>query len=89
MWDAKGKPNEVGTSENTKQVLKIVMDERKLNVCEIAEMVNISMEVHVRFYTKIRHEKCLFQMDALSAHNRTKATANPQFRELFATVYSQ
>ncbi len=41
-----GRPNEAVTPENIKQVLKIVMDDCKLKVCEIAEMVNISMEVH-------------------------------------------
>ena len=37
-----GKPNEAVTPENIKQVLKIVMDDRKLKVREIAKMVNIS-----------------------------------------------
>ncbi len=34
--------NEAVISENINQVLKIVMNNRKLKVCEIAEMVNIS-----------------------------------------------
>ena len=37
-----GKLNEAVTPENIKQVLKILMDDRKLKVCEIAKMVNIS-----------------------------------------------
>ena len=37
-----GRPNEAVTPENIKQVLKIVMDDRKLKVREIAKMVNIS-----------------------------------------------
>ena len=37
-----GRPNEPVTSGNIKQVLKIVMDDRKLKVREIAKMVNIS-----------------------------------------------
>ena len=36
-----GGPNEAVTLENIKQVLKIVMDDRKLKVREIAKMVNI------------------------------------------------
>ena len=37
-----GRPNEAVTPENIKQVLQIVMDDRKLKVREIAKMVNIS-----------------------------------------------
>ena len=37
-----GAPNEAVTPENIKQVLKIVMDDRKLKVREIAKVVNIS-----------------------------------------------
>ena len=37
-----GRPNEAVTPENIKRVLKIVMDDRKLKVREIAKMVNIS-----------------------------------------------
>ena len=37
-----GRPNEAVTPENIKQVLKIVMDDRKLKVRGIAKMVNIS-----------------------------------------------
>ena len=37
-----GRPNEAVTPENIKQVLKIVMDDRKLKVREIAKIVNIS-----------------------------------------------
>ena len=37
-----GRPNEALTPENIKQVLKIVMDDRKLKVREIVKMVNIS-----------------------------------------------
>lgn len=37
-----GRPNEAVTPENNKQVLKIVMGDRKMKVREIAEMVNIS-----------------------------------------------
>ena len=37
-----GRLNEAVTPENIKQVLKIVMDDRKLKVREIAKMVNIS-----------------------------------------------
>ena len=44
--DAKrsGRPNEAVTPENIKQVLKIVMGDRKLNVREITKMVKISTE---------------------------------------------
>ena len=41
--EGSGRPNEAVTLENIKQVLKIVMDDRKLKVCEIAKMVNISI----------------------------------------------
>ena len=37
-----GRPNEAVTPENIKQVLKIVMDDRKMKVREIAKMVKIS-----------------------------------------------
>ena len=37
-----GRPIEAVISENIKQVLKIVMDDRKIKVREISEMVNIS-----------------------------------------------
>ena len=37
-----GRPNEAVTPKNIKQVLKIVMDDHKLKVREIAKMVNIS-----------------------------------------------
>ena len=37
-----GRPNEAVTPENIKKVLKIVMDDRKLKVREIAKIVNIS-----------------------------------------------
>ena len=37
-----GRPKKAVTPENIKQVLKIVMDNRKLKVCEIAKIVKIS-----------------------------------------------
>ncbi len=37
-----GRPNEEVTLENIKQVLKIMMDDCKLKVCVIAQMVNLS-----------------------------------------------
>ncbi len=36
-----GRPNEAVTLENIMQVLKIVMDDLKLKISEITEMVNI------------------------------------------------
>ena len=36
-----GRPNEAVTPENIKHVLKIVMNDRKLKISEIAKMVNI------------------------------------------------
>ncbi len=51
--ECSGRPIEAVTLENIKQVLKIAMDERKLKVCKIDEMVNISTE---STYT-ILHEK--------------------------------
>ncbi len=42
----------VRTLENIKQVLKTMMNGHKSKVCEIAEMVNISMELHLWFYMK-------------------------------------
>ena len=39
-----GRPNAAVNPENIEQVLKIVMDDRKLKVREIAKMVNISTE---------------------------------------------
>ncbi len=57
--DAKcsGRPNEAVTPENIKQVLKFVMDNHKLKVCEITEIVNISVEVHYNFIQRIGMKK--------------------------------
>ena len=38
-----GRPNEAVNPKNIKQVLKIMMNDRKLKVREIAKMVNISI----------------------------------------------
>ncbi len=45
--------NEAVTAGNIKKVLKIVMDDPKVKVCKIAEMVNIS----IRSASTISHEK--------------------------------
>ncbi len=80
-----GRLNEAETPENIEQVLKIVMDDQKLKVCEIAEMVNISTGKA----STILHEKGLFQTGATFPHSETKVTTNRWFEELFGTVYSQ
>ncbi len=46
------RPNEAVTQENIGHILKIVTDDHKLKVPEIAEIVNISMEMYLGFYTK-------------------------------------
>ena len=85
-----GRPNEAVTPENIKQILKIVMDDRKLKVREIAKMVDISTgSASTILNEKIGYEKGVFQMGAAFAHNGTKATTSRRFGELFVTVYSQ
>lgn len=81
-----GVPNDAVTRGNIKQVLKIWIDDRKVKVLEIPEMVNISTKCVYDFTPKIRHEKGLFQMGAMFGHNGTKATTNERFRELFDTA---
>ncbi len=74
--DRSGRPNEAVTQENNRQVLKIIMDDQKLKVCEIAEMVNIS----TGSAPMILHEKLSiegsFQMSATFVHSGTKAKMN-------------
>ena len=47
-----GRLNEAVTPENIKQVLKTVMEDRKLKVREIAKMVNISSIIYIDYLEK-------------------------------------
>jgi len=55
-----GRPNEAMTQENIKQVLKIVMRDRKMKVREIAEIMKLSIGSFHYFASTFGHEKAFF-----------------------------
>ncbi len=72
-----GRLNETVTLKNTKQVLKNVIDDHKLKVCEVAKIVNISTgNASTILHEKLGYGKSLFQMGAAFSHNGVKATTN-------------
>ena len=77
-----GRPSEAVTPEHIKQVLKIVMDDRKLKVREIAKMVKISTGSASTILNEKLGIKKVFQMGAAFAHNGTKATTSRRVKTI-------
>ncbi len=51
-----------------------MMNDSKLKICEIAEMVNLLRKCIYNFTRRMGHEKGFLLMGAAFAHNGTKAT---------------
>ncbi len=86
--ECSGRPNKAVTPENIEQVSKIVMDDCKLKVHEIAEMVNKSTgKKSAILRAKLGMENLFFKW---VPHLLTTEQKQQRFIELFGTaVYSQ
>ena len=62
-----GRPKEDVTDENIKKVHKIIFNDRKVKLIEIADVYIIHSRIFV-------HEKAVYKMGAARAHKRSKAT---------------
>jgi len=69
-----GRPKSAKTPEITEQVHHMVLDDRRMKVCKIAETIGISKEYvgYMYFARRIGHEKALHKMGAAFAHSRSK-----------------
>ena len=61
------------TPENIDNVHDIVLADRRVRVCELAEAVGISID---RVYFILHHEKSMGTMGAAFAHSRTRTKSH-------------
>lgn len=66
------RPNEVTTPEMTKRILKIVLDDRRLKVREISDMVSISKIAVLRILAENLDVNSCKQVNGAFAHNKIK-----------------
>ena len=48
----KGRPNDITTTEMVKKIHKMILDDRRLKVCELEDMVGISKSAVYRILTE-------------------------------------
>ena len=69
-------PYEVTTPEMVKKIHKMVLDDRRLKVRELADTIGVSKSAVHRILTEnLRHEKAVRKMGAAFSHSRTKTAS--------------
>ena len=64
----------------------MVLDDCRIKVREIAEVMNMSKERVCHIKSTFRHEKAVRALDATFAHGRPKTCSNEHFQRSVGTV---